>query len=216
MAFLTIDLAFLGANLAKLFAGAWVPLLIGGLVFAVLVTWTFGRARFREALAALAMPLGEFQAMAQCWESREPGGAIFLTEASDKVPMIGRHPWLQGHVRHENVLLLRVETIDLPHVAEDERLTVEDMGGGIYRGVARFGFMHAPDVGGILKDGLPFDWRRVRCSSCRWWWPSPRTAGCTGCSPRCYSFLGRTGLTPVEYFRLPPDQVVSVGVELAL
>ena len=39
-AFLLIDFAFLGANLAKLLSGAWVPLLIGSFVFAILVIWT--------------------------------------------------------------------------------------------------------------------------------------------------------------------------------
>ncbi len=213
--FLVVDLGFLGANLAKLLQGAWVPLLIGGLVFTVLVVWTLGRARFREALAELAMPLSEFQAMAECWENREHGGAIFLTETPDKVPMIGHHPWLRGHVRHENVLLLRVETIDLPHVPEGEELTIEDLGGGIYRGVARFGFMYPPDIGKILADGLPFDRTLavffmplvVVKHSTGWWRAIFR---------RCFLFLGRTGLTPVEYFHLPPDQVVSVGIELTL
>jgi K+ transporter len=31
---------------------------------------------------------------------------------------------------------------------------------------------------------------------------------------RVYLFLGRTGLTPIEWFQIPPHQAVSVGMEL--
>ena len=213
-AFLLVDGGFLVANLAKLLSGAWVPLLIGGLVFAMLVICTVGRTQFRRAMADLSMPLAEFRQMAQCWESREEGGAVFLTENADKVPMIGRHAWLRGHVRHETVLLLRVETTKRPHVHPDERLSIEEVGDGIYRGVVRFGFMHPPDLAGALSHGLPFD-----LASAVFFLPSvvvqPAPTWWRGLWRRCYLFLGRTGLTPIEYFRLPPEQVVSVGVELA-
>ena len=213
VAFLVVDFGFLGANLAKLFAGAWVPLLIGGLVFSVLTTWTAGRARFREALSKWSMPLTEFQGIVQDWKEREEGGAIFLTEAPDKVPMIGKQAWLRSHVCRENVLLLRVETTRRAHVPDGERLSIEDLGDGIYRGVARFGFMHPPDLSAALADGLPFDGTTaifflpmVVVKPAPTWW--------RGLFRRLYLFLGRTGLTPVEYFSIPPNQVVSVGMEM--
>ncbi len=211
--FLLIDCAFLGANLAKLFSGAWVPLLIGGFVFAVLVIWTEGRSRFRQALAGWSMPLTEFMGLAKDWKHREGGGAVFLTENSDKVPLVGRHEWLRSHVCHEQVLLLRVETTSHPHVPAGERLTIEDMGGGIYRGVARFGFMHNPDLSEAMKDGAPFHTGdaifflpQISAIGVWPWWRRMLR--------RTFLFLGRTGLTPVEYFNLPPDRVVSVGLEL--
>ena len=213
--FLVIDCAFLGANLAKLFSGAWVPLLIGGFVFAVLVIWTEGRSRFRQALAEWSMPLTEFMGLAKDWKHREGGGAVFLTENSDKVPLVGRHEWLRAHVSHEQVLLLRVETTGHPHVPPSERLTIEDMGGGIFRGVARFGFMHNPDLTEAMKDGAPFD-----SGDAIFFLPQVTSVGVWPWYRRIlrkfYLFLGRTGLTPVEYFNLPPDRVVSVGLELTV
>ena len=214
VAFLVVDLGFLIANLAKLFAGAWVPLLIAGVIFAVLTIWTTGRARFREALSQWSMPLAEFQGLAQHWKEREEGGAIFLTESPDKVPIIGKQAWLlRSHLRRENVLLLRVETTERPHVPDEERLSIEDLGGGIYRGVARFGFMHLPDISAALAEGLPFDrdtavffLPNVVVKPSPTWW--------RGLFRRTYLFLGRTGLSPVEYFSIPPNQVVSVGMEM--
>ncbi len=211
--FLVIDVAFLGANLAKLLSGAWVPLLIGGFVFAVLVIWTQGRSRFRQALAGWSMKLPEFMALTKDWTQREGGGAVFLTENSDKVPLVGRHEWLRAHVCHEQVLLLRVETTGRPHVPAAERLSIEDLGGGIFRGVARFGFMHNPDLAEALKDGAPFEsgdavffLPQITAVGAHPWWRRGLR--------RVYLFLGRTGLTPVEYFNMPPDRVISVGLEL--
>ncbi len=214
-AFLLVDGAFLGANLAKLLSGAWVPLLIGGLVFAVLTVWTLGRSRVRKALAGWAMPLPEFQRMAKGWKAREEGGAVFLTESPDRVPLVGRQAWLRSHVEHENVLLLRIETTKQPHVSSSERLSIEDLGGGIYRGVARFGFMYPPDLSKALAEGLPFDLGTavfflpevIDTQAMPWWRAWLR---------RGYLFLGGTGLDPVEYFHLPPNQVVKVGVDLEL
>ena len=211
--FLVIDIAFLGANLAKLFSGAWVPLLIGGFVFGVLAICTEGRSRFRKALAGWAMPLSEFMGLAKDWKQREGGGAVFLTESEDMVPLVGHHDWLRAHVRHEQVLLLRIETSSRPHVPAEERLSVEDLGNGIFRGVARFGFMHNPDLTEAMQDGSPFDSDKAvfflaqvsAIGTWPWWRRALR---------RIYLFLSRTGLTPVEYFNLPPNRVVSVGLEL--
>jgi KUP system potassium uptake protein len=41
--FLTIDLAFFGANAAKIPQGGWLPLAIASVVFVLLVTWKRGR-----------------------------------------------------------------------------------------------------------------------------------------------------------------------------
>ena len=212
-AFLLVDFAFLGANLAKILSGAWVPLAVGAVVFALFATWTLGRSRLGQSLAAWAMPVAEFRRMAADWRDRETGGAVFLTENADKVPMIGRHTWLRAHVRHENVLLLRVETTKRPYVAEADRFSLEEMGNGIFRGVLRFGFMQPPTVSTALSGKLPFD------QDCAVYFlpqviADEHLSSWAGLLRRATQFLGRTGLTPIEYFNLPPSQVVSVGMRV--
>ena len=214
-AFLVVDCAFLGANLAKIFAGAWVPLLIGGFVFTVLTTWTQGRSVIRQAMAAWSMPVSEFQAMAAEWKDREAGSAVFLTENPAKVPMIGRHPWLRANIRHENVLLLRVETTRRPFVPANERFGLEDMGNGIFRGVAHFGFMQPPRVFAAVKQGIPWC-RNDLVFFLPQVYTDPHLSWQRRLLRRATIFLGRTGQTPVEYFDLPANQVVSIGLQLEL
>ncbi len=212
-AFLLVDFAFLGANLAKIWSGAWVPLLIGAVVFAMFAVWTEGRSRLRQAMASWAMPVSEFRHMADDWREREAGGAVFLTENSEKVPMVGKHPWLRAHVRHENILLLRVETTKRSYVPETDRFSLEELGNGIFRGVLRFGFMQRPDVWDALDGKLPFN---QECAV--FFLPQVIAAGplsnWRGLLRRVTQFLARTGLSPIEYFELPPSQVVSVGLQV--
>ena len=84
-AFMLFDLSFLGANLAKLLQGAWVPLAIGMTVFFLMFCWTLGRARFGRALAAWSMPVAAFRQDVAGWLSRRDGTVVFLTLDLDRV-----------------------------------------------------------------------------------------------------------------------------------
>ncbi len=211
--FLTFDLAFLGANLAKILQGAWVPLAIGAFVFALLTVWTVGRARYRRALAGWSMLTTDFERDMATWDRRNGGSAVFLTSHLDWVPLVGKHRWLRENCRYDNVLLLRVDLARTPYVDEADRVSVTQVCHGFYTGQASFGFMENPSVGMVLQKALPFDWE-----SAVFMLPRP-TAAATGpfwrlLMQRLYLFLSRTGQSPIEWFKIPAHQAVSVGVEL--
>ena len=213
-AFLTFDLAFLGANLVKILQGAWVPIAIAAFVFSLLSLWTLGRARYRRGLATWSMKTEDFKHEMTTWERRR-GSAIFLTSHLGYVPLVGRHKWLRDNCRYDNVLLLKIDSAPIPYVNDAERLTVRQVCQGFYTGEARFGFMEEPGVGAILAKILPFDWE-----SAAFILPRP-IASNTGpwnrrALQRIYLFLSKTGLTPVEFFQIPPHQAVSVGLELEM
>ena len=211
--FLVFDLAFLGANLAKILQGAWVPLAIGIFVFALLTTWTVGRARYRRALAEWSMDREVFREGMSKWGHRGAGAAVFLTENLNRVPLVGRHVWLRENCRYENVLLLKIYPSNSPYLTDDERVTVQDLGGGLYSAEARYGFMELPCSSDVLPKALPFDWHSAVFMLPQ---PIPSDRGSFGrrILQRVYVFLGRTGLSPIEWFQIPPHQAVSVGLEL--
>jgi KUP system potassium uptake protein len=213
IAFLVFDLAFLGANLAKILEGAWVPLVVGAFVFSLLAMWTIGRARFRKALSGWSMDIKVFRAEMEGWKHRGAGAAVFLTENLDRVPLIGRHIWLRENCRYENVLLLKIYAIGSPYLPDEERVTVQDLGNGLFTAEARFGFMELPSANQVLPQCLPFDW-----STAVFMLPQPIPTD-RGSFPqrilqRVYVFLARTGLSPIEWFQIPAHQAVSVGLEL--
>jgi KUP system potassium uptake protein len=211
--FLGFDLVFLGANLAKILEGAWVPLAIGLFVFSLLTVWTIGRVRYRRAIAEWSMDIEEFRGGMQGWDHRGAGAVVFLTEKLDRVPLVGRHVWLRENCRYENVLLLKIYPSGSPYLPEDNRVTVQDLGNGLYTAEARHGFMQQPCSSEVLPKALPFDWSSAVFMLPQ---PIPSDQGSLGkrLLQRVYVFLGRTGLTPIEWFQIPPHQAVSVGLEL--
>jgi KUP system potassium uptake protein len=213
--FLIFDISFLGANLIKLLEGAWVPLAIGLAIFLLLWCWTLGRARFQRALAQWSMPLAEFQQSIGGWKQRRDGTVVFMTAGLDHVPLIGRHTWLRDNCAYARVLLMRVETKRSAYVGQSDRIEVRDLGDGLFTAVARFGFMELPYAGDVLPAALPFPWSetvfvlaRPIAAPCHTW------LGTIVLS--VYMYLRHTGLTPIESFRLPPNQTIFVGMELEI
>jgi KUP system potassium uptake protein len=213
--FMIFDLAFLGANLAKLLEGAWVPLAIGVCVFLLLWAWTLGRARFGRALGAWAMPVAQFRRDIAGWASRQDGTVVFLTFDLNHVPLVGRHSWLRANCRYQRILLLRIETSQAAYVPSRERVEVKDSGDGLFTAVARFGFMESPNLGEVLPKALPFEW-----DSTVFVLTQPITAGhCSRLGQivlSVYQFLRQTAVSPTERFQIPPGQVISVGMELEI
>jgi len=151
-AFLAIELLFLAANLTKFTHGAWLPLLIGLVVFTVLTTWQSGRILvtaerehdegplqgFVDALHARRPPL-----------PRVPGTAVFLNRGKTTAPLALRSTVEHLHVLHEHVVILSVETLPLPYVSDEDRVVLDDLrwpDDGISHVAARFGYMEEPNV----------------------------------------------------------------------
>ncbi len=213
-AFLAFDSAFLGANLAKILQGAWVPLAVGAFVFTLLTIWTVGRARYRHALADWSMNVADFKRGMTDWE-RRAGSAVFLTSNLDWVPLVGRHKWLWENCRYDNVLLLKVDLAKTPYVDHDKRIAIDQVCQGFYTGTASFGFMENPCIGTVLPGALPFDWTDAVFLLPR---PIPTDRGSAGRRflQHAYLFLSKTGLSPIEWFEIPPHQAIAVGLELEM
>src|SRR5687767_415397 len=75
--FLSIDLAFFGANVLKIMHGGWLPLVIGAVLFTLMTTWKTGRRIVAERLSARAIPLEDFMAsVVSAAPTRVPGTAV--------------------------------------------------------------------------------------------------------------------------------------------
>ncbi|MFS4095740.1 potassium transporter Kup [Streptomyces sp. AF1A] len=153
---LFVDLLFVAANLTKLVHGAWLPLLIGVATFTVMTTWQKGRELVTAQRARLEGPLPEFVdglRSGRVSTVRIPGTAVFLNRGKQTAPLAMRANVEHNHVRHDQVVILSLETEPVPRVPADERVDVDDLGysdDGIIHVTARFGYMETPDVPGTL------------------------------------------------------------------
>jgi KUP system potassium uptake protein len=154
---LTIDGLFLAANLTKLFHGAWLPILIGILAFAVLMTWKRGKEIVNERRHRYEGPLRDF--IDEVNTSMPPvqrvtGTAIFLNRDPVAAPLAMRACVEHLKTLHEHVVILTITTATVPHMAIGEQFTVDNLGytdDGINHVTTTFGYMDRPDVPAVLR-----------------------------------------------------------------
>ncbi len=145
--FLSIDLAFFGANILKIADGGWFPLLAAGFIFVLMTTWREGRQVLATRMKRRLIPLELFVAeLLSNPPLRVPGIAVFMTGNPIGTPPALRHNVKHNHVLHETVILLTAETAETPHVRPSERLAVECVGEGFWRINVTYGFMDEPNV----------------------------------------------------------------------
>jgi KUP system potassium uptake protein len=219
------DAAFVGANALKFADGGWLPLTLGGLIFLLMLSWHYGR----QQLALARHPgdgllLEEFiQSLRHHPPHRVQGTAIFLSETSPEVPKILLHHLKHNQVLHERVVLLALETADLPRVSESERLQWQDLGQGFMRVVARHGFMESPNLPTLLQrtssacgkslfDPMQTSFYMGRESVS----VLPSRAWLKSMLLRVFIWLRRNELDATTHFGIPANRVVELGARLEI
>ena len=218
-AFLAVDLAFLGANLLKITAGGWIPLVLASALFVVMFTWKQGRARLTEIMRQGALPLELLLSdLGRRRMHRVPGTAVFMTGATNGAPVVLLHHLKHNQVIHEEVILLSVLSAEVPAVDDAERMTVESLGHGFFRVIATFGFMETPNVPTIIErarafgiTGRPMETSyyvgRERLIPSRggtmWRWRK-----------QLFSVMSRNARSATEYFGIPSNRVVELGAQI--
>ena len=145
--FLSIDLAFFGANVLKIREGGWLPLVIGVALFTLMTTWKTGRRIVADRLNARAVPLEEFvRAIAANPPPRVSGTAVFMTAQTRGTPPALAHNLRYNKILHEHVLILMARTAPTPFVDDQSRLEVQRLDYGITNVVVQYGFMEDPDI----------------------------------------------------------------------
>ena len=219
--FLTIDLAFFGANALKVAHGGWLPLVIGGLLFTLMTTWKTGRQVVAMRLTARAVPIEQFLATVEATRpARVPGTAVFMTAQPRGTPPALAHNLRYNKVLHEHVVTLMVTTQPVPHVPADKRTTVRALGQGVFDVIARYGFMEDPNVPEALTrardQGLELDEADVTYFLGRETLIVTKAPGMAMWRERLFVLLARNAVRATTFFRLPPERVVELGVQVEI
>jgi KUP system potassium uptake protein len=220
-AFLIVDLAFLGANLVKIPQGGWFPLVVAAIIFVVMTTWKQGcRIVFRRE-QDLELPLARLlEKMRTKKPVRAPGTAVFLSANAAGAPAALIANLQHNGVVHEQVLLTTVITEEAPHIADDQRVTIEPLEYGFYQVVVRFGFMEEPNVPRALANlsapGLKFDPNRVPYFVNRTRVIASDLPGMEPWRERLYTLMRRNAASAADFFCLPPSRVLEIGTSVEL
>jgi len=145
--FFVVDFAFWASNLLKLFDGGWFPLMIGGAVFALMLTWKDGRRLMNNKLMADAIDLPSFlEAVFVSPPARVDGTAVFLTAEIGTVPNALLHNLKHNKVLHTNNLFVTVRNHETPWIGLDKRIEIDSLGHDCWQVVINYGFKNDPDV----------------------------------------------------------------------
>jgi KUP system potassium uptake protein len=221
IAFLIPDAAFFGANVVKIGQGGWMPLLIGAIVFLLFQTWREGRQGLADRRRAGLLPVDVFLGdPALTSIPRVPGTAVFMTGDASGIPVALLHNLKHTRVLHDRVALLTVATEQVPHVAREERVTMENLGAGFHRITARYGFMDDPRVPEILEiaqsKGFETNLAETSFFLGRETLVPARDPDMSFWRRAIFSFLSRNAQTATAFFDIPPNRVVELGEQIEI
>lgn len=219
--FLTVDLAFFGANLVKILHGGWFPMVLALGVFSIMTTWRRGaRWRYGE-LSKVRIKFEDFFTSLKLQPpARVKGTAVFMTQDADGTPMALLHQLKHNQVLHEQVVLLTILTLNEPTVGEAHRVKVTQLHAGFWRVIGRYGFMETPNVPEIMKRAAAQGLATYRGRTS--YFLGRETFIPTGRSnmPRwrrvLFAFLAKNARSPTEYFGIPANEVVELGAQIEI
>ena len=211
---LVVDSAFLAANIPKIPAGGWFPIVVAIALLVQMATWRRGRqlvaARIRRAERTVSEVLAE---SGDAIPVR--GTAVFLFKDADMAPPALLNNLRHNKVLHDTTLLVAVRTSDIPRVAPEVRSSIRQLDPRVHQIILEFGFMEDPDVPGALSgmeiNGVPLDPQDITYFVGR---ESAIQGDAKGMHPlfeHLYVLLARGADSASRFFKLPPDRVFEVG-----
>ncbi len=218
--FIAIDALYLTANMTKVPDGGWLPLMLGGIIFMLLTTWSRGRALMRASMKADMIPIDVFIKSAVGSAERVKGTAIFMASAAAGVPSALLNNIKHNKVLHERVVLLTVKIDDEPVVDDAVRAQVTDLGQGFYRMALHFGFLEETDVpaalGRISMCGEPFSMLHTSFFLSRQTLIAAAKPGMAIWREKLFGWMLRNAASAMEFFRLPTNRVVELGSQVEI
>ncbi|MDR6534951.1 potassium transporter Kup [Variovorax soli] len=150
--FFVVDFLFFASNLLKLFEGGWFPLLIGGSIFMLMLTWKEGRRLMGQMQMAEAIDLrGFLDSVFVNPPARVDGTAVFMTAEPGVVPNALLHNLKHNKVMHEQNLFVTVRNHEVPWIPMDKRIEMEPLGHHCWQVVVHYGFKNDVDLPRALE-----------------------------------------------------------------
>jgi len=219
--FLVIDVLLFAATTTKLFHGGWFPLLMGGVLLTLMLTWRRGRALVFENLQKHAIPLEAFmESLFVAPPTRVPGTAIFLRGESDGVPHAMLHNLSHNKVLHERVVFLTVHMREEPWVPFEEQIDIVDLGHHCYQLNIHYGFKDEADIPDVLERcgalGLAFEMMETSFFIARQTVISGPGGGMAPWREHLYVAMSRNARSAADYYQIRSNRVIELGTQIEI
>ncbi|ANY15799.1 potassium transporter Kup [Bordetella pseudohinzii] len=220
---LLIDVLLFGANIFKIHEGGWMPLLVGVIVFTLMMTWRRGRQLLAELQARDRQPLKEFMEQLEAYPpARVPGTAIFMTMNSGNVPPALLHNLKHNKVLHDHVVFLSIRVADVPYIPDSGRFEVAQVSPSSWQVIIHYGFKEDPDVPDALREvaeaypEIDLEPMRTSFYLSRQTVVSAKRSAMSRWRRAVFAFLARNSTRSTKFFKIPPNRVVEMGMQVEL
>ncbi|MBM3161793.1 MAG: potassium transporter Kup [Chlorobi bacterium] len=219
--FAVIDLSFFAASMSKLFHGAWFPLVIGLVAYTLMNTWKQGRSLLLQQVKDRTLTVEEFiESLSLQPPQRVTGQAVYLTANPDVIPIALLHNIRHNKILHSEVAFFHFSTERVPRVPNSRKVEVIKYGDGIYKVIARYGFMESPSIRQVFSlahhQGFHF---RLEATS----FFLNREKIVTGLKSKMslwrkklYALMMRNAISATGYYDLPSGQVIEIGMQVQI
>ncbi|MEM8512455.1 KUP system potassium uptake protein [Massilia sp. MP_M2] len=219
--FLVIDIMLFAATTTKLFHGGWFPLLMGGVLLTLMLTWKRGRELVFHNLQKHAIPLEAFmESLFVAPPTRVPGTAVFLRGESDGVPHAMLHNLSHNKVLHERVVFLTVHMREEPWVPREEQIDIVDLGHNCYQLNIHYGFKDEADIPDIMQRsaalGLEFEMMETSFFIARQTVISAPGGGMAPWREHLYVAMSRNARSAADYYQIRTNRVIELGTQIEI
>lgn len=222
--FMLVDSVFLSSNSLKILSGGWLPLIVGGCLFLLMTTWIRGRALLSHAIEEKKVLFEDLEEKIAVRElAIVKGTAVYLARNLHGIPQVLIHNLEHNHVVHERIVVLTVVIIEEPYVSRDsQHIKIKRFGsqGQFYRMKLYFGFKENPDVRHALslaaKEGLDLTGDDVSFFMGREHLSFRNRSKMPVWRRGLFLFLFNNASSSINFFRVPVEKVVELGVRVEL
>jgi KUP system potassium uptake protein len=216
-----IDIAFFSANLTKVLTGGYVPLMMAGALIVMMLTWVRGsRILFDKTRKADVPVLELVQMLEKSPPHKVKGTAVFLTSDPDTAPAALLHNLKHNKVLHEKNVVLTMRSADTPRVADEERVTIQQIAPGFWKVQMLFGYMESPNVPRGLallrKTGFKYDIMSTSFFLSRRSIKPAAQSGMPIWQDKLFIGLAKTATDATSFFQIPTGRVVEVGTQVTV
>ncbi len=220
-AFLVIDLGFWGSNLLKIVDGGWFPVLIGLLGFTFMTTWKTGKKLLRSQLNDKNISVKDFlEKITADNTSRIEGIAIYLNQSLKDAPYSLIHTFEHFKVVHRHLIFLNVTKENISCVPAAERRSMYEIADGHFQIILRYGYLDqlniAEDIAGLQLPFGKIDVQNVSFIIGRESLYATHFPGMAIWREKLFSLIAKNEISATDYFQLPKNRVVEVGIQVAL
>jgi len=217
--FCVLDVSLFAANLSKFLSGGWIVVFFAAAIWILMTTWVAGRRILQKQVLAESIPVEQFvkDVAAQNLPRIQKTG-VFLSGNAICVPRVLLHNYKHNGILHAQTLIVSVQTEETPYVPSKDRLSVTDLGQGIYKIVLRYGFMESPNVPAALTAAaipdIPRDVNQLSFFLGKESLVLARSKTMVMWRKQIFLYLTRNALSASAFFELPSNRVVELGVQI--